>query len=66
MSNLRDDWMVNLKRNCKNTSNLCIQALQCTASEEGDPVFSCVFKTELSAAILRLTQGGVNLIVGPT
>ncbi|KZT30781.1 hypothetical protein NEOLEDRAFT_1186966 [Neolentinus lepideus HHB14362 ss-1] len=50
MSNLRDDWM----------------ALNVNASEEGDPVFSCLFKTELSTHLLRLTQASINMLIGPT
>ncbi|KAI5120855.1 hypothetical protein M0805_007042 [Coniferiporia weirii] len=50
MSNLRDDWV----------------ALNCNISEEGDPVFSCTFKTELATHLLQLTQASVNVLVGPT
>ncbi|KAI0714891.1 myosin class I heavy chain [Earliella scabrosa] len=50
MSNLRDDWLV---------PNL-------GPTEEGDPIISCVFKTELVTHMLRLTQGGINVLIGPT
>ncbi|PBL00633.1 hypothetical protein ARMGADRAFT_1042871 [Armillaria gallica] len=50
MSNLRDDWM------CLNVN----------ASEEGDPVFSCYFKTELAANLMQLTHGSITLNIGPT
>ncbi|KAK0505727.1 P-loop containing nucleoside triphosphate hydrolase protein [Armillaria luteobubalina] len=50
MSNLRDDWMT----------------LNVNASEEGDPVFSCYFKTELAANLMQLTHGSITLNVGPT
>ncbi|EPQ60451.1 myosin-1 [Gloeophyllum trabeum ATCC 11539] len=50
MSNLRDDWV----------------ALNTSASEEGDPVFSCLFKTELATHLLRLTQASINVLIGPT
>ncbi|KDQ63241.1 hypothetical protein JAAARDRAFT_53467 [Jaapia argillacea MUCL 33604] len=50
MSNLRDDWV----------------ALNLNASEEGDPVFSCYFKTELASNLLSLTQASINLLIGPT
>ncbi|KAI9445062.1 P-loop containing nucleoside triphosphate hydrolase protein [Lactarius indigo] len=50
MSNLRDDWMV------LNTNNI---------SEEGDPVFSCYFKTELASVLLQLTSASINLVIGP-
>ncbi|KAI6012422.1 P-loop containing nucleoside triphosphate hydrolase protein [Pisolithus orientalis] len=50
MSNLRDDWMV----------------FNCNASEEGDPVVHCYFKTELVVQLLRLTQASINVSIGPT
>ncbi|KAJ7610778.1 P-loop containing nucleoside triphosphate hydrolase protein [Roridomyces roridus] len=50
MSNLRDDWM-------------CLNA---NSSEEGDPVFSCYFKTELAANLLTLTGASISVLVAPT
>ncbi|KIJ06891.1 hypothetical protein PAXINDRAFT_19902 [Paxillus involutus ATCC 200175] len=50
MSNLRDDWLV----------------LNCNASEEGDPVFHCYFKTELVTNLLQLTQASISVVIGPT
>ncbi|KIM88855.1 hypothetical protein PILCRDRAFT_3023 [Piloderma croceum F 1598] len=50
MTNLRDDWM-------------CLNA---NASEEGDPIFHCYFKTELAAKLLQLTQASISLMIGPT
>ncbi|KAF7337503.1 Microfilament motor [Mycena sanguinolenta] len=50
MSNLRDDWM------CLNGNT----------SEEGDPIFSCYFKTELAANLLTLTQASITLLISPT
>ncbi|KAF9245846.1 P-loop containing nucleoside triphosphate hydrolase protein [Melanogaster broomeanus] len=50
MSNLRDDWLV----------------LNCNASEEGDPVLHCYFKTELVANLLQLTQASINVVIAPT
>ncbi|KAJ7897177.1 P-loop containing nucleoside triphosphate hydrolase protein [Mycena olivaceomarginata] len=50
MSNLRDDWM------CLNGNT----------AEEGDPIFSCYFKTELAANLLTLTQASISLLVAPT
>ncbi|KAG1885548.1 P-loop containing nucleoside triphosphate hydrolase protein [Suillus subluteus] len=50
MSNLRDDWL----------------ALNCNASEEGDPILHCYFKTELTANLLTLTQASINVLVGPS
>ncbi|KAK7465458.1 class II myosin [Stygiomarasmius scandens] len=49
MSNLRDDWM------CFNVN----------ASEEGDPVFSCYFKTELVTHLMQLTQASITVQIGP-
>ncbi|KAK7058460.1 class II myosin [Paramarasmius palmivorus] len=49
MSTLRDDWIV----------------LHGNASEEGDPVFSCYFKTELASNLMQLSQGGINLQIVP-
>ncbi|KAG0700660.1 P-loop containing nucleoside triphosphate hydrolase protein [Suillus ampliporus] len=50
MSTLRDDWL----------------ALNCNASEEGDPVLHCHFKTELTANLLTLTQASINVLIGPS
>ncbi|KAF8215889.1 microfilament motor [Mycena galopus ATCC 62051] len=50
MSNLRDDWM------CLNGNT----------AEEGDPIFSCYFKTELAANLLTLTQASISLLISPT
>ena len=35
-------------------------------SEEGDPVFSCYFKTELATHLLQLTQASINIFISPT
>ncbi|EIW64114.1 myosin class I heavy chain [Trametes versicolor FP-101664 SS1] len=50
MTHLRDDWLV----------------FNLGPTEEGDPIISCIFKTELTTHILRLTQGSVNVLIGPT
>ncbi|OCH86667.1 hypothetical protein OBBRIDRAFT_890343 [Obba rivulosa] len=50
MSNLRDDWL----------------ALNLGPTEEGDPIISCVFKTEFATNLLQLTQASINLLIGPT
>ncbi|KAG9016066.1 class II myosin [Tulasnella sp. 427] len=50
MSSLRDDWVV------LNLTGI---------SEEGDPVFSCYFKTELSACLMQLTRAQISLIIAP-
>ncbi|KAF8899062.1 P-loop containing nucleoside triphosphate hydrolase protein [Infundibulicybe gibba] len=49
MSNLRDDWMI----------------LNGNTAEEGDPIFSCYFKTELAANLLQLTHASINLTISP-
>ena len=50
MSSLRDDWI----------------ALNTRASEEGDPVIWCVFKTEFVAHLQQQTNGAVTVLIGPT
>ncbi|KAH7886055.1 P-loop containing nucleoside triphosphate hydrolase protein [Phlebopus sp. FC_14] len=50
MSNLRDDWLT----------------FNCNASEEGDPVIHCYFKTELVSNLLQLTQASINVLIGPS
>ena len=70
MSNLRDDWIVSAEIM---TSQLVFTYDRSTAqalntnniSEEGDPVFSCCFKTELASTLLQLTSASINLVIGP-
>ncbi|KIR59675.1 myosin-1 [Cryptococcus bacillisporus CA1873] len=50
MTNLRDDFV----------------ALNVNACEEGDPIFTCVFKTEMVTVILTLTGGNMSVNIGPT
>lgn len=50
LSNLRDDWF----------------ALNCGSTEEGDPLLSCVFKTEFLVHLQQRTNGAVNVNIGPT
>lgn len=50
LSNLRDDWM----------------ALNTTSQEEGDPLISCVFKTEFLVHLQQRTNGAVQINIGPT
>lgn len=50
MSTLRDDWMI----------------LSCGVSEEGDPLISCVFKTELATTLLQLTHASINVLITPS
>ncbi|OCF39805.1 myosin-1 [Kwoniella heveanensis CBS 569] len=50
LTNLRDDFV----------------ALNVNACEEGDPIFTCVFKTEMMCVILTLTGGNMSVNIGPT
>ncbi|KAH9968821.1 P-loop containing nucleoside triphosphate hydrolase protein [Russula dissimulans] len=50
MSSLRDDWLA------LNINNI---------SEDGDPVFSCYFKTEFASTLLQLTSASINVVIGP-
>ncbi|KAF5312142.1 hypothetical protein D9619_002602 [Psilocybe cf. subviscida] len=50
LSNLRDDWLT----------------INGSASEEGDPIISCVFKTELVTHLMKATNAQAQLMVGPT
>ena len=67
MSNLRDDWLVSQNFDmCFYSLLTCRKAITGNASEEGDPIISCVFKTELIAQLITLTQSNANLLIGPT
>ncbi|KAK8864643.1 myosin-1 [Kwoniella newhampshirensis] len=50
MTNLRDDFV----------------ALNVPPCEEGDPVFTCVFKTEMMCVLLTLTGGSIAVNIGPS
>ncbi|KAG6817917.1 class II myosin [Tephrocybe sp. NHM501043] len=50
LSSLRDDFMT----------------LNGPVAEEGDPVFSCHFKTELATHLLQLTQASITVLISPT
>ncbi len=50
MTNLRDDFV----------------ALNVNACEEGDPIFTCNFKTEMMCVILTLTGGNMSVNIAPT
>jgi myosin-1 len=70
MSNLRDDWIVSAEimssRLVFTYDRSTAQALNTNnISEEGDPVFSCYFKTELASTLLQLTSASINLVIGP-
>ncbi|TFK77424.1 myosin-1 [Pluteus cervinus] len=49
LSNLRDDWMI----------------INGAISEEGDPVISCYFKTELASNLIKLSKSSINLNIAP-
>lgn len=67
MSNLRDDWLVSIFFDMSCYLWLtCGKAITSNASEEGDPIISCVFKTELITQLVKLTQSNANLVIGPT
>ena len=64
LSNLRDDFVVR----DQSVSHLMVtiyKALNVNASEEGDPIFTCNFKTEMMCVILTLTGGNMNIAVAP-
>lgn len=50
MTNLRDDFV----------------ALNVNPCEEGDPIFTCNFKTEMTTVILTVAGGNVGVNIGPT
>ena len=67
MTNLRDDWFVSVKYHL--TTTLCLhytQALNLGPTEEGDPLISCVFKTEFATHLMQLTHASINLVIAPT
>jgi len=67
MSNLRDDWLVSTSFNmCWYLLLTCRKAITGNASEEGDPIISCVFKTELVTQLVKLTRSNANLLIGST
>ncbi|KAF8204078.1 P-loop containing nucleoside triphosphate hydrolase protein [Pholiota molesta] len=49
MSTLRDDWLV----------------INGSASEEGDPIISCIFKTEFVTHLVKATNSNVNILITP-
>ena len=50
LSGLRDDWL----------------AINGASSEEGDPVISCVFKTEFLTHLQQQTNGSITVLIGPS
>ena len=59
-----------LRNRLRSTSphHICLVAFERAfrATEEGDPVFSCVFKTELATHLLQLTSASISVLIGPT
>lgn len=43
-----------------------LQALNVNPCEEGDPIFTCNFKTEMMCALLTITGGNLAVNIGPT
>lgn len=43
-----------------------VQALSLGPTEEGDPLISCVFKTELATHLLTLTQARIQVVISPS
>jgi myosin I len=66
LSSLRDDWMVRSVEHFASIATNLRQCLNCNVSEEGDPIFSTYFKTELATNLLQLTQASISLLIGPT
>jgi len=65
MSNLQDDFVVSqLSVSCN--LKLIKQALNVNACEEGDPIFTCNFKTEMVCALLTINGGNLAVNIGPT
>ena len=64
MTNLRDDFVVSRPNRQSDTRSY--QALNVQACEEGDPIFTCIFKTEMMCVILTLTGGNMSVNIGPT
>jgi len=65
LSNFRDDWLVCCKLLVYLLYLTSLQVLNLGVTEEGDPIISCVFKTELITHISKATQGSVNIRIGP-
>jgi myosin-1 len=42
------------------------QALNVNPCEEGDPIFTCNFKTEMICALLTINGGNLAVNIGPT
>lgn len=66
MTNLQDDFVVSYATVVQTTSLNTIQALNVNPCEEGDPIFTCNFKTEMVCALLTITGGNLGLSIGPT
>jgi hypothetical protein len=47
-------------------TKLTTQALNVNPCEEGDPIFTCNFKTEMICALLTINGGDLAVNIGPT
>jgi hypothetical protein len=47
-------------------AKLMKQALNVNPCEEGDPIFTCNFKTEMICALLTINGGNLAVNIGPT
>jgi hypothetical protein len=47
-------------------NKLMEQALNVNPCEEGDPIFTCNFKTEMICALLTINGGNLAVNIGPT
>lgn len=66
MSSLRDDWLVGpIVLYEVLMADAFVQVLNLGPTEEGDPLISCVLKTELCTHMLQLTSGSINITIGP-
>jgi myosin-1 len=45
---------------------LLLQAFNVNVCEEGDPIITCAFKTELITVLLTLTRASIAVNIGPT
>jgi myosin-1 len=43
-----------------------LQAFNVNICEEGDPIITCAFKTELITVLLTLTRASIAVNIGPT
>jgi myosin-1 len=66
LSNMRDDWMVSVPNRLPSPADSLAQAFNVHVCEEGDPIITCTFKTELVSVLLTLTNASIGVNIGPT